>query len=84
MPGKKMLSKLKVSTQNTTVVIKWTPPLNVGPQGYRGPFIFLGDAALATLRGGIHLMILPWFPPNAILITIFFPADGHFGHSRGS
>ena len=84
MPGKKMLSKFKVPTQNKTVIIKWIPPLNVGPQNFRGDLIFLGAAALSTLRGGIHLMSLSRFSTNAVLITIIFPADGQFANPRGS
>ena len=44
----------------------------------------VGDAALVTLRGGFHLMILSRFHPNAVLITNIFPAIGQIGHPRGS
>ena len=44
MPGKKMLSKFKVPTQNKTVIIKWIPPLNVAsaasPRKIKAPRYF--------------------------------------------
>ena len=62
MHGKKMLSKIKVLTQNTTVIIKWIPPPNVGPQGCRGVFVCC-DAAPGNIEGRISLNVCFEFFP---------------------